>query len=111
MSDNEAVIVSDDDSNDPPSSPCPDCTLFPCIFQRECLLLDTYMEELFLKQENGTYIRAKDNAIVNNDELRFTAYRLTTDWIAPYIRTGNRRRLTACIIREILQRWPLVDEN
>ena len=30
---------------------------------------ETYMEELFLKQEDGTYLRAEDNVIVNNDTL------------------------------------------
>ena len=54
MSEKQSVIVSNDDSNDPPSSPCPDCSLLPFIFERECQLLDTYMEELFLKQEDGT---------------------------------------------------------
>ena len=90
MSDTQSVIVSDDDSNAPPPSPCPDCSLLPCVFERECQLLDTMMEELFLKQENGTYLCAEDNVIVNNDTLRFTAYRLTTDWIAAYLGAGNR---------------------
>lgn len=109
MSETHSVIVSDDDSNAPPPSPCPNYSLIPCIFERECQLLDTIMEDLFVKQDDGTYLRAEDNVIVNNDNLRFTAYHLTADWIAAYLGAGNRPRLTACIHRQINQRWPPVN--